>query len=282
MTGSERQSWLAGMVTCDVKSLRPGQGAYGLFVNKTGRVQAEGWIALDEQRILVGVRSELVATVRAHLDSFLVMEDAELAVDEGFAWWIAHGPNAEAVAKAARRIGGVAVLAELGEIPTAIMAIPHHASANPSEELTVAPGVVIATPHGWERIRIERVLPRYGVDFQAGCYPQEASLESLAVSFNKGCYVGQEAVYMLEKRGHVAKRLVRLVIDAPTADIPPGSEVTTPEGTVVGTVTSAVRDDGKIFAMGSVRYKHTTSGTTLQIAGQPATVSCLAPRDSCH
>ncbi len=280
MTGGDRQSWLAGMLTCDIKPLRPGQGAYGLFVNKTGRVQAEAWVAIDAERILLAVRSELVEPVRQHLDAYLVMEDAELAVDDRYGWWLAHGPNAEAVAKAARRLGGVAALGQLAEIPTAILAVPHHASPNPSEELTAASGAVLATPQGWERVRIERMLPRWGVDFTAGGYPQEATLESLAVSFNKGCYVGQEAVFMLEKRGHVAKRLVRLVIDS-DAEIAAGSEVAAADGAVVGAITSAVRDGGKVWAMASVRYKHTESGTELRVAGHPAKVSCLGPRESC-
>ncbi len=82
---------------------------------------------------------------------------------------------------------------------------------------------------------------------------------------------------MLEKRGHVAKRLVRLVTDGP-ADIAPGAEVSA-DGAKVGAVTSAIADDGKVFALASVKYKYTESGTRLAVGGHQATVSCLATRE---
>ncbi len=73
-------------------------------------------------------------------------------------------------------------------------------------------------------------MPRFGVDFDDQTLPQEASLERLAVSFNKGCYLGQETVFMLEKRGHAKKRLMRLAIDTLEAEAPaPGVEIVLPK-----------------------------------------------------
>ena len=206
------------------------------------------------------------------------MEDAELVLpDEQPGWWLAHGPKAEQVVDAARGVGAAAAFGHLGELPTAIVASPTSVP-NVVETLTDVSGVVLATPDGWERIRIERMLPRYGVDFEANCYPQEACLEHLAVSFDNGCYVGQEAVFMLEKRGHVKKRLVRLIVEG-DEPVPRGTPVTTPEGEEVGHVTSSIHADGKTWAMGLVRYKQTLSGTELKVGQSPATVSCLAVRE---
>ena len=56
-------------------------------------------------------------------------------------------------------------------------------------------------------------MPRFGVDFDDKTYPQEAQLEKVAVSFDKGCYLGQEVVCMLEMRGHVKRKLVPVVLD---------------------------------------------------------------------
>jgi folate-binding protein YgfZ len=123
------------------------------------------------------------------------------------------------------------------------------------------------------------MLPRFGVDFAAGNFPQEATLEHLAVSFNKGCYLGQEAVFMLEKRGHVNKRLVRLAFDGVVPAVAKDSEVRTLEGDVVGAVTSATRVGDRTMAIAMVRYKHTLSGTVLEVAGERAEVSCLATRE---
>lgn len=279
VTGEERLSWLAGMLTQDVRHLEPGQGAYTLSVNQRGRLQAEAWVAVGVDRILIGVDRALAPSLCEALDRFLIMEDAAIQlVDDGRVWWLVHGPAAGAVAGRAAATGATTATARWGDIDTAIVVARPGAAPSLAEELTSVPGAVLATPTGWERIRIERLLPRFGVDFRLDMYPQEASLEHLGVSFHKGCYVGQEAVFMLNKRGHVNKRLVRLLLDA-SVPVARGDEITTPEGECVGNVTSAADTDGHSVALGMVKYKHTSSGTTLMVAGRPATVSCVAQRD---
>ncbi len=175
VTGEERQSWLAGMVTADLKPLGAGEGCYALNVTRTGKIQAELWIAIDGERILMGVQAELAAGLREAMDGYLIMEDAEIALaDERHGWWLAHGPATEAIIAAAQKHGAVAVKARWGELDTAIVAVPAAVDVNFVEVLTHVSGALLATPDGWERIRIERMLPRYGVEFQLDSYPQEA------------------------------------------------------------------------------------------------------------
>jgi folate-binding protein YgfZ len=279
VTGEERQSWLAGMVTNDIKGLRPGEGRFALNVTKNGRLQAEMWIVIDAVRILVGVAREHCERVRDLMEAYLIMEDAEIGISETpYSWWIAHGPRAEAVARAARELGAVAGVGPLAEIPSAMIAAP--SDPRLGDALLGVPGAMLATPDGWERVRVERAIPRLGVDFELDMYPQEAALEHLGVSFNKGCYVGQEAVFMLEKRGHVKKRVVRLEASGDHA-LARGAEVTTPDGEQVGEVTSAVAGDGKTWALAMVRYKHSASGTALRVGDVPVAVSCIAAREAC-
>ncbi len=279
VTGPDRQKWLAGLVTADIKSMVVGDGCYALSVNKKGRLQAETYVVIDDERILMGVRKDLAAGVVAAMDHYLIMEDAEIELMEpSMHWWLAHGPEAKAVAVAGREAEASVGMAHLGEIPTAIIALAPGSHPSEGELLTRPADALLATPNGWERIRIERMLPRFGVDFDVDCYPQEACVEGLAVSFNKGCYLGQEAVFMLEKRGHVQKRLVRLVLDTET---PPqaGEKICTEDGDEVGVVTSAIADGGQSWVIGSVRYKKTVSGTELRIGERAATVSCLGIRE---
>jgi folate-binding protein YgfZ len=279
VTGEERLSWLAGLVTQDIGGLKSGAGAYAVSVAKNGRLQAELWVLVSDERILVATQRTVRDELFEAMDRYLIMEDAELVVPEQeYAWWLAHGPLAADVVAAAKAAGAEAALAHLGELPTAIVAAPTTTTHNLAEILTNVPGALLATPDAWKRIRIERMLPRFGVDFDVKCFPQEACLEHLAVSFSKGCYVGQEAVFMLEKRGHVKKRLVRLVLDD-AVEIESGAAIQTPEGEAVGTVTSAIAGEGDTYAMGLVRYKQTLSGTELVVAGHPAKVSCLAVRE---
>jgi len=279
LTGEERHSWLNGMVTCNVAELTPGQGAYGLSVTKNGRIQAELWMSFGEEQITIGVEETAFDATLEAMNGYLIMEDADLeASSEATSWWLAHGPQVEAVAAEARKGGAEATLTKLADVDTALIHAPQGLMSQVGEALLSSRSAVLATAEGWERIRIERMFPRFGVDFGTKNYPQEASLESMAVSFNKGCYLGQEAVFMLQKRGHVSKRLVRLMFDSPVA-LEPEAEVLNAEGKSVGAVTSVVHTDERTMAMAMVRYKQTQSGTELTASGHAATVSCLAERE---
>lgn len=272
VTGDDRSSWLSGMLTSDIVKLRPGEGAYALSVNKTGRVQTEAWVLIDETRILLAVPGELVESVREALDHYLIMEDAEIATaPERWSWWLAHGPQAPAIVEVARGVGAIAATASLGRCPSAIIAAPPEADRNLGEILTNPPGSLLATPEAWDRIRIERLLPAFGVDFEPEVYPQEASLEDLAVSFDKGCYLGQEAVYMLQKRGRPPRRIVTLALEG--AALPAhGADVESGEGARVGELTSAVAVDGAVRALATVKQKYAEPGTVLSIDGRSAQV----------
>lgn len=281
LSGDDRQSWLNGMLTCDVAKLAPGQGAYGLSVQKNGRLQAEVWAVFAEEQIVLGVYRDLAESTQIHLDGYLIMEDAELEVPSSpWLWWLAYGPKCDVVAARAREGGATVGRMHFAELDTAIIAGPEQVMSPLGESLLSFGDTVLATAAGWERIRIERMLPVWGADFDQKNYPQEASLEGLAVSFNKGCYLGQEAVFMLQKRGHVAKRLVRLVVGK-GLDLQPGDEVNDKDGKKVGHITSAVRDGDTTFAMAMVRYKQTASGTDLSVANESAVVSCLSRENSC-
>jgi len=131
----------------------------------------------------------------------------------------------------------------------------------------------IATEGAWDRARVEHGVTAFGVDFDDTNYPQEASLERDAVSFEKGCYLGQEAVFMLEKRGHVKKRIVQLHVDGA---VETGDPITLPDGAEVGRVTSrAVRPAGGNLALGFVKYKQARADTELRVGASRAVVTAL-------
>jgi folate-binding protein YgfZ len=152
-----------------------------------------------------------------------------------------------------RRDAGVVLAPEgrLGEIETALL-----------ERGTRA------TDEAWEAIRVSLGVPRFGVDYDEETLPQEASMERLAVSFTKGCYLGQETVFRLEKRGHPRRRLAHLVIDG-SEPLAAGTPLVGAEGEV-GTVSSvAVAPTGQeLVAIGPLKHKLATAGTTLTALGR--------------
>jgi hypothetical protein len=162
-------------------------------------------------------------------------------------------------------LGGAAVVAPSGKLEDITSALLAHAGERG----------VLATPEAFEAIRIEEGIARYGVDFDEQHYPQDASLEKLAVSFQKGCYLGQETVFMLGVRGHAKKRLVQLAVDG-ADDVPVGAPITAPDdGAEVGKVTSRTKapEGAGVIALGYVKYKLAAAGAELQVAGRPARIT---------
>jgi hypothetical protein len=275
-TGSDRAKWLNGMVTCDVAALRPGDGALGLAVAKTGKLLAELALVADDAAIYVALPRDRAEWMQAHLDRHLIMEDA-VVVDASadHAWLVAHGPAAADVVAAAREAGAVAALVDRTGRGGAVVVAK--ASAREAVRAAVLERLgargALATPDAWDALRVEEGVGRFGVDFDEENYPQEASLERRAVSFSKGCYLGQEAVFMLEKRGHAKKRLVRVDVEG-AEPLARGAEVALPDGAAVGQVTSrAPGPAGGEVALAYVKWKHATAGTPLVVGGRPARVA---------
>ena len=276
VTGADRLSWLNGLVTCDLAKLEPGAGAYGLAVGKTGRIMAELWFLAAPDRVLVGVARDRLEMIRAHFDRHLIMEDAELSEPLPRSFLFAHGPRAAGLVAQARAFDADAaqidwtgrgeaavILAPEGKADSLKIALLHRAGEDRAE----------ASGEAWEALRIAWGLPRVDVDFDDQTLPQEASLEKLAVSFNKGCYLGQETVFMLEKRGHARKKLMRLSV-AGDEPVSAGAELTLPADGAVGSVTSATPalEDAGWLALGYVKYKHATPEVTLSLGGREVRV----------
>jgi folate-binding protein YgfZ len=218
--GKDRQSWLNGLLTCDLNKVTPQIAAYGLILVKIGRIVADAYVVDAGDRLLVGVRRERLPLVREHLEKYLMMEDATHAdASDDFAWAFAHGPRGASVfSEVARASGGYAGELDLTGAGGAVLVAPS-AALDPALAKAVGaadPVVMLGTEDDWNAVRVAHLLPRFGLDFSEKNYPQEASLERIAVSFTKGCYLGQEVVCRLEMRGHVIKKIVGL-------ELPPGA-----------------------------------------------------------
>jgi tRNA-modifying protein YgfZ len=286
VTGKDRQTWLNGLCTCDLAKLRPGGGAFGLSVGKNGKIQSELFVVIGADAIHVGVPRDRAAALRDGLDRYLIMEDAEIhdRSDE-HRWILLHGPGAVDLLSAAVVAGAGGAALDRTGLGGAAIVVPVEAEADMVATLLdrAGPTGARATPEGWHQLRLEQGLGEMGVDYTEDSYPQEAALERLAVSFDKGCYLGQETVYMLEVRGHVKKKLVQLSVDGDGV-VPLGAEITGPDGKVVGHVTTSGKrlgtggragsphGHGESLALGMVKYKLIAPGTEVAIAGRTARV----------
>lgn len=275
--GKDRTSWLNGLVTCDLAKLDPRAAAYGLILEKKGRIQTDFFAvpggAAAPDTLALAVPRDLAGALLETLDHYLIMEDAEL-IGGDLAVWQLLGPGARAVVdELAPTFGGALALAGFEGAIVAVPAVEADDLGKRLAAIVEAAGGVLADEVTWEAIRIERGLPRFGVEVDTTLLPQEASLEKLAVSFDKGCYLGQEVVYMLENRGRPKRKLVRLEIDG-EAPLAKGDAVTTPEGAAVGEVKSSVvgPERGKPVAIALVKWAQTPAGTELRAGDRTARV----------
>ena len=284
ITGKDRMTWLNGLVTCELAKRERGQGAYGLLVEKKGRIQADLFVVPsadgDEATLALAVPASLRESLLATLDHYLIMEDAELTASD-LVFFVAHGPRAAELRSLAPYAGTVDLLGTGGLVLGAPAADAAALEARLRETVATLGGVFVDDAT-WDAIRIEAGLPRFGAEVDATLYPQEAALEKLAVSFSKGCYLGQEVVYMLQERGHVKRKLVPLDLDlgegegeGERAALPAaGAAVSTPAGEAVGEIRSAAigPSSGKPVAIAMVKWAHAKHDTELRVGERTARV----------
>jgi tRNA-modifying protein YgfZ len=265
--GKDAVSWLNGLVTCDVTSVDARQGAHGLLLSKQGKIIADLEIVKVDDGLLLGLDQAVFDAVSELLDRYLVMEDAELEPAPSLRWLRLIGSHAEARRPEAAlasgsidwlRVGGVAVVAEADQVPAIFAAF---------DPATTQRG----TDADWELLRLAHGFPKFGVDYGAEDNPHEASLERRAVSWSKGCYLGQEVVCMQDMRGRVKRRLVPLEVLGELEA--PGAEVRAPgEADPVGRVTSSASDGERTFCMARLRAPFFDGSRALELAARPARI----------
>lgn len=271
--GRDRKTWLNGLVTCDLATRKAGDGVFGLAVQKSGKLLAEVFVVLEAERIVVGAPRERVPGLLEHFDKHLIMEDVELEDASGdLGWLVLHGARA---GEAAKRAGGVELDAT-GLGGGVLVARPSELAASRAA-LLAREGAREASRAGLTQLLIARGVGRFGVDYGDEHYPQEAALEGRAVSFEKGCYLGQETVFMLQARGHAKKRLVTLAVEG-AAHVERGAPVLGPDGVEVGSVTSEAPlavDEGRLV-LAFLKHKflpgEKAAGAALSVSGRPAKV----------
>lgn len=254
----DRRSWLNGQITNDISKLEPGGGVYALTVNLRGKILADLWVFDRGDDLVLVVPKSARASLLAHYDRYIVMEDVEVEPLDGLVVLTAQGPRAGDLAPegahAADRLGsgGFDVLVDETDAATRMADLVARATELGGGQVGDA---------GWEQARVLAGVPRFAVDFGEATLPQEAGLADRAVSFTKGCYLGQEVVCMLENRGKLRRRLVNLEADA-ALTVGAALEL---DGKSLGSVTSGLFHDGKARGLGLVKAKASQPGTVLQM-----------------
>ncbi len=279
VTGTDRQRWLNGLLTCSLERLGAEQGAWGLLLSRQGKIQSDVDIVPAGDSLLLGVAEGRGPRVHQLLEGYLVMDDVDLYErSTQWAWITLHGPlAAEVASEASGGQAGTSAAIDWTGLGGAALVVARDEVRRTLESLTrIGRGAVrIGTELDWLRLRVERGLPAFGADYDDHDNPHDASLEQRAVSWTKGCYLGQEVVCMQAMRGKVKRRIAPLVLDGEgTPRV--GDELREDSGgeEVVGQVTSAAMSEalGRGVALARLSVRHSEPGTLLRSDAYVATV----------
>jgi glycine cleavage system T protein len=284
LTGEHGVRFLHRIVSNDVKSLSTGQGTYATLLNAQGRILVDLRIYADADRLWVDTDVDLAEKAITTLKRYIIGDRVEIAPSELCAVAI-QGPQSRkalhellgsSLAGLEREMdhcavdyqgqsGRVVRLSSTGdegyEIWLEADAIKRFWRAALEASVASACG-----REALESLRIEAGIPRYGQDLAEDTLPLEAGLLN-ALSFNKGCYIGQEIVERARSRGHVNWRLMGLRLEE-GAPVPPAGASLTSDDKTVGEVTSACFSPtlGRPLALAYVRREVSEPGTKLTLA----------------
>jgi tRNA-modifying protein YgfZ len=223
--GSEAAEYLQGQLTNDIEALEPDQGCYAALLDHKGHMRADVRVLhLSNGDIWLDTEKAATEALRSHLDMYKIGREVELA-DESEAWSIISligpaayevagtGPLSPEYAQRHYERDGIEVLAVATDLGVDLIARAEFAA--PLREALAGAGAATVSTDAAEIVRVESGRPRFGREMTTATIPAEAGLDERAVSFSKGCYIGQETVARLHYKGKPNRHLRGLRLSAP-------------------------------------------------------------------
>lgn len=272
LTGADRVKFLHNFCTADIKRMQVGDLREAFVLNLKGKLHGHVHVLCREESLELISWPNQTESLRTHLDRFLIREkvafhSADLA-GTGFLFGsTADSAPLESVPLGSWRQfgnGEAASLIAAGEFCgpgwLVLPSDPRAAAAAVSLSFDVT-RLQVASESQLEHWRISHACPRFGIDSSEETLPQELQRDEKAISFDKGCYLGQETVARIDSLGHVNRLLVKVSLSAqPAATLP--AELRTQEA-VVGTLTSIAPTDLQPLGLATVKRSAAKSGQRL-------------------
>lgn len=224
VAGPDAAEYLQGQLTNDVEALEPGDGQYAALLDRKGHMQADMRVLRPAaEEIWVDTEPEALAAARRHLEMYSIGRDVKVTdVSAERAILSLIGPRSAEIAGtaplrhnscAAGSLAGIEFLA--AGTREGIDLIATVADAARLRDALFAAGAVEVSAAAVEILRIESGVPRFGAEMGTATMPAEAGIVEDAVSFTKGCYIGQETVARLHYKGKPNRHLRGLRLSAP-------------------------------------------------------------------
>ena len=290
LVGADRARFLHGQVTNDVKKLRIGEGCYAAITTVKGKMESDLNIFCLADELLLDFEPGLAEKISQRLEKYIVADDVQI-VDAAphYGLLSVQGPQAEATVRAvdllaeipASPLASVKTLdATLGEIYLTRHArlgsagfdlfVPNHSLGALADKLIAGAKPTGGRACGWrafETARIEAGIPRFGADMDETNLPLECGIEARAITYTKGCYIGQEVINRLHSVGHVNRELRGLRLADDLKALPQKRDKLLLEGKEAGHISSAAKSPklNANIALGYVRRGAGQSGNELTL-----------------
>ncbi len=283
--GADGAEYLQGQLTSDVEALAPGSGGYSALLDRKGHMQADMRVLrIADDEIWLDMEAVALPAVLRHLQMYSVGREVEIADRSGERAILSLiGPAAGEIAGLAAgniddhheaEVAGIACRAVTTE--DGIDLICAEADAATLHEALLTAGAAEVSAEAAEILRIEAGVPRFGAEMTTSTMPAEAGIVERAVSFTKGCYIGQETVARLHYKGRPNRHLRALRLTAPAAA---GDELRLGEKEV-GVIGSATVSPARGPIGLAIIRREAEPGTTLAVGdgGVSAEVVEVPPR----
>ena len=279
VAGKDRIPFLNGLLTNDILRVKENMGVHSVLLNTKARVLADLYL-YDGESLIVDTCDSPASRVKSILDQFIITEDVKIEDStENLLLVTLQGPLSPRTVKEvlAVEVGEMKPLQSKSIGPSQIIARDRTGQGGydlllPLDEAEPVwnsfllrgseQGLKPVGSEALEILRLEKGTPRYGIDVDENTIVLEAGFQD-AISFTKGCYMGQEVVARATHIGHVNRRLVQLFLDS-QAQLARGSELSA-DGKQVGSLTSSAfsPDLGKVVGLGYVQRDQAVEGNRL-------------------
>jgi folate-binding protein YgfZ len=267
VSGPEVADYLQGQLTNDVEAIEPGGSSYAALLDRKGHMQADMRVLRPGEgpELWLDLEPEGMAAASRHLQMYKIGREVEVTdASDGHTLLSLIGPRATEIARA---VDGASLRTEAG----VDLIVPTTERERVRDALLTA-GAVEVSPAAAEIIRIEAGRPRFGAEMGTETMPAEAGIVEQAVSFTKGCYIGQETVARLHYKGKPNRHLRGLRFSAPAT---PGDALRVGEKEV-GTVGSAAVSPA-LGAVGlAILRREAEPGATVAVGEDGVTAEVVA------
>jgi folate-binding protein YgfZ len=297
VTGTDRQRFINGQVTNNVKDLKGGQGCYAALVTAKGKMQSDLFIYCLPDELLLDFEPGLTAAVTERLERYVIADDVQV-VDVGSIYGLltVQGPRSTDVARAVgleppsaplnsarSESAGAEVYCMNNARGTALgfdVFVPTGQAGAMQARLMEAAAKVeggASSIDALEIMRIESGIPKFGVDMDETNLASEAGIEARAISYSKGCYIGQEVISRIRAFGQVARSLRGLRLPSELSRLPQKGDRLFHDGKEVGYVTSSCQSLAlkSNIALGYLRREHNSAGTELHLGAAGSAVKAV-------